>query len=85
MNMLVLMMRMVMIMKTGQEMREEAFRRVGSDSATIEGQITAAERWFYEDDDDKDDDVDDNNDDDKDKDDDVDGDSATIEGQITAA
>ena len=30
-----------------QEMREEAFRRVGSsDNATIEGQITAAERCF---------------------------------------
>ena len=30
-----------------QEMREEAFRRAGSsNSATIEGQITAAERCF---------------------------------------
>ena len=51
MSMMVLMMRMVMnkimmvmTIKTAQEMREEAFRRVGSDSATIEGQITAAER-----------------------------------------
>ena len=28
-----------------KEMREEAFRRVGRDNATIEGQITAAERF----------------------------------------
>jgi len=27
-------------------MREEAFRRVGRDNATIEGQITAAERFL---------------------------------------
>ena len=36
--------RIMIIIADAQEMREEAFRRVGSDSATIEGQITAAER-----------------------------------------
>ena len=37
--------KIMIIIADAQEMREEAFRRVGSDSATIEGQITAAERW----------------------------------------
>ena len=36
--------KIMIIIADAQEMREEAFRRVGSDSATIEGQITAAER-----------------------------------------